>query len=83
MVKQATTTAARDLRMRAVWYQKDLPNMSFRRIAKEIGCTRPFVRRWVRRYEQSNNVDDHPRSGRPPIADEAAQQHIWVIFRPS
>ena len=50
--------------------------MSFRRIAKEIGCTRPFVRRWVGRYEQFSNVDDHPRSGRPPIADEAAQQHV-------
>ena len=76
MVKQVTTTAARNSRMRAVWYQKDHPNMCFRRIAKEIGCTRPFVRRWVRRYEQFINVDDHPRSDRPPIADEAAQQHV-------
>ena len=40
--------------------------MSFRRTAKEIGCTRPFV----------GNVDDHPGSGRPPIADQAAQQHV-------
>ena len=30
----------------------------------------------MRRYEQSSNVDDDPRSGRPPVADEAAQQHV-------
>ena len=76
MVKQATTTAARHLRMRAVWSQKDHPTMSFKRIATEFGCTQLFVRRWVRRYEQSSNVDDCPRPGKPPIPDEAAQQHV-------
>ena len=79
MVKQATTAAARDRRMRAVWYQKDHPKTYFRRIAKKTGWTRPYVRRWVRRYEQSTDAGDHPRSGRPLIAGETAQQHVLEV----
>ena len=32
--------------------------------------------RWVRRCEQPSDVDDHPSSGRPPIANQAAQQRV-------
>lgn len=62
--------------MQAALAKKFSPNLSFSAIGKRIGCGHAFVSRWSARYVQYGHVDDLPRPGRPPIADEAAQQHI-------
>ena len=76
MTKAKANTAARELRLRAAWLKRDHPNMSYKAIGKRIGCSHAFVSRWVKRFELDNSVDDQPRSGRPPTADEATQQHV-------
>ena len=52
------------------------PDWSFSKIGRKIGCSHSFVSRWVRRDQACEALDDQPRSGRPPKADAAAQQHI-------
>lgn len=76
MAKSKSISAARDLRLKAAWVKQLNPNLSFSAIGKRIGCSHAFVSRWSARYEQYGHVDDLPRPGRPPIADEAAQQHV-------
>ena len=38
---------------------------SYARVAKDFGCHVATVRRWVKRYSQTNKVQHAPRSGRP------------------
>lgn len=76
MVRDANTTAARNLRLRAVYYTMDHPNMSYRAIGKKIGCSHVFVSRWTKAFNQQGNVEDQPRSGRPTIADDTVHQHV-------
>ena len=40
--------------------------MSLKTIARECNCSVPAVRRWIRRNEETNNVNDKPRTGRKP-----------------
>ena len=64
------------LRSEAVSLKKHHPTWSCRKIAKHMGCSHTFVIKWVARNEQSGQLEDKHRSGRPPKADAAAVQHI-------
>ena len=68
--------AYRKLREEAVILHHYHPDWSFSKISKKIGCSHSFVSRWVRRHQACEALDDQPRSGRPPKADAAAQQHL-------
>lgn len=45
-------------------------------IAQQAGTSLPSVRRWVRRFEATQDVKDEPRSGRPRCTDEALDTAI-------
>ena len=68
--------AHRKFREEAVTLHHYHPDWSFSKISKKIGCSHSFVSRWVRRHQACEALDDQPRSGRPPKADAAAQQHL-------
>jgi len=76
MVKARHIAASEALRLEAVSLWKHHPQWSFRTIANKIGCSYISVSRWVKRFQQSGQVRDKPRSGRPVKADAAAVQHI-------
>ncbi len=66
----------RKLREQATTLKQFHPDWSFSQIGKKIGCSPSFVSRWVTRNQAGQALEDQPRSGRPPKADAAAQQHI-------
>ena len=47
-------------------------------IAYEISCSEKTVTHWIDHYEEYGDVDDLPRSGRPPITDENTNITIVV-----
>jgi transposase len=47
-------------------------------IASEISCSEKTVNHWIAHYEEYRDVDDLPRSGRPPITDENTNITIVV-----
>ena len=67
-------TSRQKLRHEAVALKKHHPDWSHSRIAVRIGCSPGFVSRWVSRDQLCGNVDDKPRTGRPPKADAATQE---------
>ncbi|KAL3153558.1 hypothetical protein ABBQ38_011887 [Trebouxia sp. C0009 RCD-2024] len=68
--------ALQKLREQAATLKKYHPDWSFNKIGKKIGCRHSFVSRWVRRDQACEPLHDQSRSGRPPKADAAAQEHI-------
>ncbi|KAL3147684.1 hypothetical protein ABBQ32_002434 [Trebouxia sp. C0010 RCD-2024] len=68
--------ALQKLREQAATLKKYHPDWSFNKIRKTIGCRHSFVSRWVRRDQACEPLHDQSRSGRPPKADAAAQEHI-------
>lgn len=76
MVSKADNTASERLRLHAVHTRINNPEWSVRKIAKHIGCSHGFVRKWLARDQQCGDVRDSPRSGRQCITDAAAVQHI-------
>ena len=78
MVKQQHITHSQELRLKAVHYKQHHHNWSCSKIAKQIGCSPKFVKRWVARHQQVNSVNDKHRSGRPLKADAAAEQYILM-----
>lgn len=75
MVKAAYTQSER-LRLHAVSTKADNPNWSLRRVAKHVGCSYGFVKKWIARDKEFQHVSDLPRSGRPHKADTAAVQQV-------
>jgi len=45
-------------------------------IGQQIAVSQPTVRHWIERYEQTGEVKDEPRSGRPRMTDEAMDTAI-------
>ncbi len=66
----------RELQEQATALKHYHPEWSFSQFGRKIGCSPSFVSRWVTRDQAGLALDDQPRSGRPPKADAAAQQHI-------
>lgn len=75
MVK-ADHTGSERLRVHAVTTKAGNPSWSLRRVAKHVGCSHAFVRKWIARDRQFQHVHDLPRSGRPHKADAAAVQQV-------
>lgn len=50
-------------------------------IAQQAGASLPSVRRWVRRFEATGDVEDKPRSGRPRLTDEATDTALAFVSR--
>ena len=68
--------ATHKLREQAATLKKYHPDWSFSKIGKKIGCSHSFVSRWVSKDQACEPLHDQSRSGRPPKADAAAQEHI-------
>ena len=73
---KADHTASERLRLHAVTTKASNPSWSLRRVAKHVGCSHGFVRKWIARDQQLGHVHDSPRSGRAHKADAAAVQHV-------
>jgi transposase len=58
-----------------------MPKLSMAGIAKRIGSTTGFVKRWVDHYERFNDVADNARTGRPPIYDEATKRRAAELIK--
>jgi len=81
------TAKSRTLTIRERWRIIELPEeeMSMESIARECNCSVRAVRRWIRRNEQTNGVDDKPKTGRNPAltpgqAEGALEQLISGQF---
>lgn len=53
------------LRARIVLAAHDHPEWSNQQIAHEVGCTDRMVRKWRRRWSETQCLDDLPRPGAP------------------
>ena len=53
------------MRARILLAAYDHPEWSNQRIAQEVGCTRPTVRKWRRRWAERRSLEDLPRPGAP------------------
>ena len=73
---KAGYTANERLRLHAVNTKASNPSWSLRRVAKHVGCSPGFVRKWIARDRESGHVHNSHRSGRPHKADAAAVQHV-------
>jgi transposase len=51
------------------------------KIAQQAGTSLPSVRRWVRRFEETKELADEPRSGRPRCTDEALDTAVAFVSR--
>ena len=78
MVKQQPITDCQKLRLQAVHCKQHNQSWSAAKIGKHTGCSSKFVNRWVGRHQQSGSINDKPRSGRPPEADAATEQHVLM-----
>ena len=78
MVKQQHITHAQELRLEAVHCKQHNQSWSASKIGRHIGCNRMFVSRWLRRHQQSGDINDKPRSGRPQKAHAAAENYILM-----
>jgi len=45
-------------------------------IGQQLAVSQPTVRHWIERYDQTGDVKDEPRSGRPRLTDEAIDTAI-------
>ena len=76
LVMPGGITSRQKRRFEAISLKKHHPDWSCRKIAKQIDCCHTLVSRWVARHAECEQLEDNPRSGRPPKADAAAVQHI-------
>ena len=49
---------------------------SISEISRQTGATRPTVRRWLRRFEESGVLTDLPRSGRPRATSAEGDERV-------
>ena len=52
------------------------PKLFNSEIAKEINCSIPTVERWLKRYEETGDVIDNPKSGREKCTDQKIDDEI-------
>ena len=50
-------------------------------ISNYLGYSVQTIRRWIRRYEASNNMERQEGSGRPRITDERTDRHILLVAK--
>ena len=65
LVRASSTPQGKVTRARIILAAHDHPEWSNQQIAQEAGCTDRTVRQWRRRWVESKNLDDLPRSGAP------------------
>ncbi|KAK3893294.1 hypothetical protein Pcinc_002850 [Petrolisthes cinctipes] len=54
--------------------------LSVSQIAREMGVSRPIVRLWLKRYEESENLRDLPRMDRPRLITAEDTERILAAI---
>jgi hypothetical protein len=65
LARSRTGSHAKVIRARLLVAAHDHPEWSNRQIAEEAGCTRRNVRKWRRRWAETQSIEDLPRPGAP------------------
>jgi len=65
LLRAHTTPQTRSLRSRIVLAAHDHPDWSNQQIAQQVGTADRIVRKWRRRWTETQSLDDAPRPGAP------------------
>ena len=65
LVKARKAPQGKVVRARILLLADEHPDWSNERIAREVGCSRPTVRKWRQRWVESRSLEDLPRPGAP------------------
>ena len=66
-------------RNRLVWHIQAGTSPS--NVAIVFGITKQAVYKFLKKYEETDNLKDRPRSGRPRVTDSQTDCDIVVVFR--
>ncbi len=75
MALSKNSLAPHQARLKAVHINQLHPKWSLRRIARQIGRSYSFVRKWINIHQLQGTVEDQPRSDMPQKMTAAATQH--------
>lgn len=65
MSRATTAPQVQVMRAKILLTAHDHPEYSNVQIAKQVGCALSTVRKWRKRYYETKNLNDAPRSGAP------------------